>query len=89
MLYNLGAGHTTNLGKANYFATFVSMISPVRYGSELLMKQIVRGKVGETFVLNMLGYTNTEMQCYMYALAISLVLFVVGWINLIRTNRYD
>jgi len=41
-LFNLGAGHTTNLGKgANHFARAISTISPVRYATEMLMYRIL------------------------------------------------
>ena len=44
MLFNMGAGHTTNLSTVgNYFANFISTISPVRYGTEMLMYRILEG----------------------------------------------
>jgi len=44
----MGAGHTRNIGNgANYFAWFISTISPIRYGTEILMTRIVKGKPGE------------------------------------------
>jgi len=59
MIFNLGAGHTTNIGNdATYFAQFISTISPVRYGTEMLMTRIVKGKPGEEYILRMLGFTN-------------------------------
>jgi len=45
MLFNAGAGKVANIGKnVNYFAKFVSIISPVRYGSEMLMNRIMNDK---------------------------------------------
>lgn len=86
MLFNLGAGHTTNLGTANYFAKFISTVSPVRYGTELLMKQIVKGKAGEPYILALLGFTKSDTECYLTLLAIFTLLFGIGWFNLLRTN---
>lgn len=43
MMFNLGAGHTRNLGSnTNYFAKFISLVSPIRYGTELLMTRIMK-----------------------------------------------
>lgn len=89
MLFNLGAGHTTNLSTANYFAKFISTVSPVRYGTELLMKQVVKGKAGEPYIMALLGFTKSETECYLCVLAICTVLFCAGWINLLRTNQHD
>ena len=48
LMFNLGAGHTTNLSKgANYFATIIATLSPVRYGTEMLMCRILKGSAGE------------------------------------------
>lgn len=59
LLFNSGAGHTSNIGKGvNYFAKLVSTISPIRYGTEMLMQRIIEGSAAEKFVLNHLGYTN-------------------------------
>ena len=42
LMFNLGAGHTTNIGKgASLFASFISTVSPVRYGTEMLMYRIL------------------------------------------------
>ena len=52
LIFNLGAGHTANLGNAtNYFATLISTVSPVRYGTEMLMYRILGGSPGEKIIL--------------------------------------
>lgn len=89
MLFNLGAGHTKNLSNANYFAWFISEISPVRYGTELLMKRIIKGKAGEPVVMTMLGFTKSEEECYLTLLVMGTLLFFVGWFNILRTNSHD
>jgi len=59
MLFNMGAGHTRNIGNGvNHFAWFISTISPVRYGTEMLMTRIVKGIPAEQFILTTLGFTN-------------------------------
>ena len=50
LICNLGAGHTTNLSGTNYFAKFLSTVSPVRYGTEMLMCRILKGSVGEQII---------------------------------------
>ena len=53
LMFNLGAGHTTNLGGgSNYFATLISTISPVRYGTEMLMYRILGETPGEKIILH-------------------------------------
>ena len=90
LMFNLGAGHTTNLGKgANYFATFIATISPVRYGAEMLMYRILKGSTAEQFVLHNLGYTSGNQTCILALLLFSVLCFLVGWLNLIRANRFD
>lgn len=89
MLFSLAAGHTANLGAANLFTRVIASISPVRYGTELLMKKILKGKAGEPYLLKMLGFEKSETECYLALLATGLLLFFVGWFNIVRKNRHD
>ena len=48
LLFNSGAGHTSNIGKnVNYFGKLISTISPIRYGTEMLMSRILKGSPAE------------------------------------------
>ena len=90
ILFNLAAGHTRNIGSGtNYFATFISTISPVRYGTEMLMYRIVRGSVGEKYILTQLGFTMGDTYCIAALVTMAILCFLVGWYNLLRTNRAD
>lgn len=90
LLFNSGAGHTSNLGKGvNYFAKLISTLSPVRYGTEMLMTQIVKGNPAEPFILNHLGYTTGNGTCVLAMVILGLIIFFVGWANMLRTNRFE
>jgi len=87
LMFNLGAGHTANIGNgAPIFARFISTVSPVRYSTEMLMYRIVKGNVAEQFILMNLGFTTGDTNCILALFIIALTLFCVGWFNLIRNN---
>ena len=87
LIFNLGAGHVANIGEGvNYFAKFISTVSPVRYGTEMLMSRIVKGTPAEKIVLLNLGYTCGDQYCIVVLLGTCLLLFLVGWANLLRQN---
>ena len=87
LIFNLGAGQVTNLGEsATIFARFISTISPVRYGTEMLMYRIVKGNPAEKFILTNLGYTTGNENCVLVLVFFAIVLFFGGWYNLVRNN---
>ena len=90
ILFNLGAGQSKNIGSnSNYFAKFVMTVSPIRYGTEMLMMRLMEGNPAKAGVLHSLGFDNGEESCRWTLLVICLTLFAVGWINLMRTNSRD
>ena len=90
LMFNLGAGHTTNLGKsANLFAKFISTVSPVRYATEMLMYRILSGSAAEKVILLNLGYTTGNSNCMAAFAIITVILFSIGWINLVHKNRLN
>lgn len=89
-IFNMGAGQNINLGKGvNYLAKLVSILSPIRYATEMLMRIILQGKPHELAVLNSLGMTNGDTYCMLALTGFCLALFAMGWVNLIRINRTD
>jgi hypothetical protein len=89
-MFNSGAGHTTNIGSGvNYFAKLIATLSPIRYGTEMLMYRILSGSSSEKFVLNHLGYTNGDQNCIIAMVILGLLTFFAGWVNLLKMNRYD
>mmetsp|Transcript_17461 Transcript_17461/g.23563 ORF Transcript_17461/g.23563 Transcript_17461/m.23563 type:complete len:174 (+) Transcript_17461:1572-2093(+) len=90
LMFNLGAGHTTNLGSgATLFARFIASVSPVRYGTEMLMYRVLKGSVAEQYLLNRLGYTNGDAKCILALAIFAAFCLAMGWINLVRSNRAE
>ena len=90
-IFNMGAGCTVNIAEdgANFFLRLISTISPVRYGTEMLLRRVLQGKAFAKPVMIQLGYTMGDTNCYIAAAIISIVFFSVGWFNLLRTNNHD
>ena len=90
ILFNLGAGQQRSIGSStNYFASFISKVSPIRYGTEMLMSRLMEGNMAKGGVMASLGYTNGEEYNRWALVCLCLFFFVVGWINLMRTNSRD
>lgn len=90
LMFNLGAGHVTNLGSgAPLFARFISTVSPVRYATEMLMYRIVSGHSAEPFILHNLGFSTGNTNCILALIFIAVITFLIGWINLVHKNRLE
>ena len=89
-IFNMGAGSYVNIGSGvGHFPLVVATLSPIRYGTEMLLARILQGKAFAKPVMLSLGYTLGDTNCLIAAAIISIVLFFTGWINLIRTNSYQ
>ena len=52
MLFNFGAGCFANTGDgANPVIKFLSWVSPIHYGVEILFRQVTKGRVGQEKIL--------------------------------------
>ena len=81
MLFSLGGGMYASTGDgANPLIKVISYISPIRFSSELLLRRIMHGKLGEEAVLNQFGYTWTPQNCVLALITFTLVSFFSGWI---------
>ena len=89
-IFNMGGGCSVNVGKeANIVPMLISSVSPIRYGTEMLLRRVLQGKPWAEPILIQLGYTQGDYNCLLIAATLSIVYFSVGWINLIRTNSHD
>lgn len=85
IILNFGAGALANTGEgANWFIMFLTYISPVKYLTELLMKQILKGEPTQIvdYALTYYGYTISSEVCYIVAIGLILTTFCLGWIVL-------
>jgi len=90
ILFNLGAGQQRSISSStNYFASFISKVSPIRYGTEMLMSRLMEGNMAKGGVMASFGYTNGEEYNRWAIVFFCVFFFIVGWINLMRTNSRD
>ena len=83
MILNFGAGLLANTGTgANWLIRFISWISPVRYGAELVMRRVLAGEPSwfADPALTYLGYTLGTPKCVCILLGMIAFMFLVGWI---------
>jgi len=81
-ILNFGAGLLANTGSgANWLIKFISWISPVRYGAELVMRRVLAGEPSwfADTALNYLGYTYGYETCSLVLVGMIAFLFLVGW----------
>ena len=89
-IFNMGAGSYVNIGTGvGPFPWLISITSPIRYGTEMLLARVLQNKPYAKPVMLSLGYNLGDTNCLLRAALISVILFAVGWLNLIRTNRHD
>ena len=81
-ILNFGAGALANTGQgANPIIRFISWISPVRYGSEIVFRRIIAGEPAwfQTRALDYLGYTYGYTTCIQVIIGMTIFVFLVGW----------
>ena len=84
ILFTFGGGLYVNTGEGmNLFVALISALSPMRYSSELLLRQILKEKSGAFFMLESLGFTWGNTACVQRLLLFSFTCFIVGWISLV------
>ena len=89
-IFNMGAGASVNISSGvGWVPWLISYISPIRYGTEMLISRVLQNKPYAKPVMISLGYTLGDEKCLMAAAIISVILFFTGWLNLIRTNQRD
>ena len=91
ILFSFGGGFYANTGEGqNPFVRIISLISPMRYSAELLMRQELKEKPGSEYVLEGIGYTWGNFACCMLLLSFSIVTFLIGWIALVaKTSQKE
>ena len=101
MIAGFGAGCFSNTGSdANPVITFLSWVSPLRYGCELLMREVTKkfdvvaqpvivfgGKTEQELILEQFGYTYGNAVCYLFLTGFILFFFFFGWFMLWARNR--
>ena len=88
MMSGFGAGLFANTGSgANWFVTFLSWISPLRYGCEIIMRQVTKGRQAQDAILESFGYTYGDKLCYGYLCGFLAFCFFFGWFMLWIRNR--
>ena len=88
MIAGFGAGLFANTGAgANWFIRFLSWISPLRYGCEIIFRQVTTGRPGQDQILLIFGYTYGDLICYLSLLAFILATFGGGWLILYCKHR--
>lgn len=80
MIFSFGGGMYANTGAgANPLIRAISYVSPIRYGSELLFQEILKGKAGANAVLEYLGYTWGATTCFLALLGFTMFCLLAGW----------
>lgn len=85
-MLNFGAGLLANTSKgANPLIRFISWISPVRYGTEIVMRRVLAGEPSwfQDSTLDYLGYTYGYETCALVLLLMIIVIFIVGWVAIV------
>lgn len=78
----MGAGFFANAASgANWFITFLSYISPLNYGCELMMRRILEGRGPKAVngVLDQFGYTRGDVVCSLALTGYFVGFSVIGW----------
>ena len=84
ILFNFGGGFYANTGEGqNPFVRIISLVSPMRYSAELLMRQELKEKAVSEYLLENIGYTWGNWACCMLLLFFSYVTFLIGWIVIV------
>ena len=88
ILFNFGSGIMANTGgDVNPIIKFLSWVSPMHYGTELLFKEVTKGRIAEQVLLDHFGYNDSNYVCYGFLGGFSLLFLILGWINLWAQNR--
>ena len=84
ILFSFGGGFYANTGEGqNPFVRIISLVSPMRYSAELLMRQELKEKPISECLLENIGFTWGNFACCMLLIFFSYVTFLTGWIVLI------
>lgn len=83
-LINMGSGVFINLGTANVFARAITVVSPMRYATELQMRRALAGEPEwyQQNTLQFLGYDLGAFKCVMVLVGMTLLCFALGWLRL-------
>ena len=82
-LFNFGAGCFANTGSdANPVIKFLSWISPMHYGVEVVFKQVTKGRPGADQLYTGFGYEDSIGVCFGYLIFFTLLMVALGWLNI-------
>ena len=86
--FTFGSGCFANTGaKANPVVTFSSWISPMKRSTEILMRVVLKGRLGEDQILENFGYTSGLTFCFCYLIGFTIAMVAIGWFILWCKNR--
>ena len=88
-LANFGAGCFANTGTdANPVIKFLSWISPMHYGVEIIFKVVTKGRPDQDEILEHFGYTDSYAFCFAYLFGFIVFVISLGWFLLWVKNRH-
>lgn len=89
LMFALGAGKFINLRNKSWILKFLSFISPMKYGTELILRVVLKGRNDEAmFLLNHLGLNEGQWHCEKMILLFSILFFMIGWAVMVYKARY-
>ena len=89
IMFNFGAGCFANIGgDANFTITFLSWISPMHYGVEIIFRRVTDGIPYQEWLLEQFGYTSGLTFCFCYLIGFMVAMMLMGWFILWYKNRH-
>ena len=87
--FTLGAGKFVNLTNKSVIIKLFTLISPMKYSTELMLRTVVSGREDqERFLLNIFGLNDGQRYSEYMLLSFSVVFFMIGWAIMLYKARF-